>query len=72
VANSWRDDLIKLRDDYAVNLKNQQLLPGLDWPQSEQHWLNSIEQINRILAQDSGNDIADVLPKGRITRGVPR
>jgi len=67
---TWREQLIAERDAYAEALANQRILPGQNWPQSQQHYLDRIEQINRILASASDYDLAEVLPKGRITRAV--
>jgi hypothetical protein len=67
---TWREHLIQERDNYAQALANQTIYPGMNWPQSQQHYLDRIEQINRILATDGGHDLADVLPTGRITRAV--
>jgi len=67
---TWREQLIQERTNYAQALANQTIYPGMNWPQSQQHYLDRIEQINRILASTDGHDLADVLPAGRITRGV--
>jgi len=67
---TWKDYLIQERDNYAQALANQTIYPGMNWPQSQQHYLDRIEQINRILAEDAKHDLTDVLPKGRVTRAV--
>jgi hypothetical protein len=68
---TWRERLITERDNYAQALANQTIYPGMNWPQSQQHYLDRIEQINRILASATEHDLADVLPTGRVTRAVP-
>lgn len=67
---TWRETLIAERDQYAASLTDQRIIPGQNWPQSQEHYLNRIEQINRILATNSGSEIEDVIPRGRITRAV--
>lgn len=68
---TWYERLIAERDNYAKALADQTIYPGMNWPQSQAHYLDRIEQINRILASATGYDVADVLPAGRITRVVP-
>lgn len=65
---TWRERLAAEREQYAEALSNQRINPGMNWPQSQQHYLDRIEQINRILSGDGGDD--PDLPEGRITRVV--
>lgn len=69
MATTWRQTLIEERDGYAAALKEQRLLPGQNWPASQTHYLERIEQINRILSSSSGDEAGN-LPQGRITRLV--
>jgi hypothetical protein len=65
----WRQQLIVERNGYSKALQEQRLMPGQNWPASQQHYLDRIEQINRILSSSSGDDAAN-LPPGRVTRVV--
>ena len=72
---TWRERLIQERDRYAAALANQTIYPGMNWPQSQEHYLDRIEQINRILAGADGSptdgaDGEEVIPRGRVTRAI--
>lgn len=64
----WREDLAAQRQTYVNALANQDIYPGMNWPESQRHYLDLIEQITRILG-DAHDEDTD-LPDGRITRLV--
>jgi hypothetical protein len=64
----WRQRLIAEREEYSRALSEQRALPGQNWPASQTHYLDRIEQINRILAAGDGGQGA--FPNGRVSRAV--
>lgn len=63
----WREDLAARRDEYVTALANQSIWPGMNWPESQRHYLDLIEQITRILGDAEAFE-EQVRSDGRIAR----
>jgi hypothetical protein len=69
---NWVDKLKAEREHYADALANQRIAPGMNWPQSQQHYLNMIAQITQLLQQLGVEDSSYEPEKIAIGVAIPK